>query len=111
MVYKLEAIVNHVVLPPQLPGKSDGRVDEIEHALANRLLDASRTLRDLNDGQVGHQWNWVRLALQKCMAINAGGRLERTSLLGAFQRLEQQDTLILHVSAQNAGLLMTRRFE
>ena len=110
----LESLCNHVALPPRLPGKQEHSINQIEHALTERLLDASRTLRDLvnltNNG-FGVQWDCIRRVLQTCKAINTGGKLNATSLLTEFRQVERNDLLILHVAEQNAGLLIRRQHE
>jgi hypothetical protein len=107
----LDSLVNHVALPPQLPGKADSNIDQIQHALTNRLLDASRTLRDQAKGESSSQWERIRNILQVCRTANAGGKLNKASLLAEFARLERKDFLILHVAEQNAGLLIRRNYE
>lgn len=107
----LELIFNHVALPPRLPGRHDHRIEEIECALTVRLLNASRELRDLMYSDFGDQWDSIRRSLQICKTVNAGGRLNKVSLVTEFQRLERKDLLILHVTEQNAGLLIRRHQE
>lgn len=107
----LESLVNHIALPPRLQGKRDDQIDQIELALANRLLDGSRTLRDLTSGNLSHEWDCIRQILQTCNVVNAGGTLDKSSLLTEFERLEPKDILILHVAEQNAGLLIWRHRE
>ena len=81
-------------------------MDRTEHALTDRLLDACRTLRDLTEGDLSSQWDSIRNILRICRAVNNGERLNKNSLLTEFRRLERKDLLILHVSEQNAGLLI-----
>jgi hypothetical protein len=107
----LGSLVNHVALPPQLPGKADSNVDQIQHALTSRLLDASRTLRDQTKGEFSSQWESIRNILHVCRTVNAGGKLNKASLLAEFGRLERKDFLILHVAEQNAGLLVRINYE
>ncbi|KAI9833796.1 MAG: hypothetical protein M1819_003531 [Sarea resinae] len=105
----IESLVNHVALPPRLPGKQDNRIEQIEQALTARLLDASRILRDLTDDSHRDQWDRLRRILETCKILNAGGKLSKSSLLKELQNLEHNDYLILHVSEQNAGLLIRRQ--
>jgi hypothetical protein len=107
----LESLVNHIALPPRLPGKVDGNVDQIQHALTGRLLDASRTLRDQTNGELSRQWESIRNILHISRTVNAGGKLNKTSLLTQFGRLERKYILILHIAEQNAGLLIRRHYE
>jgi hypothetical protein len=107
----LDSLVNHVALPPQLPGKADRNIDQIQLALTNRLLDASRILRDQTKGEFSSQWESIRNILQVCKTANASGKLNKASLLAEFARLERKDFLILHIAEQNAGLLIRRHYE
>ena len=52
--------------------------------------------------------NNLRLSLRMSKVVNAGGRLYRSSLMTAFLELQVGDFLVLHVSAQNAGLIIRR---
>lgn len=104
----LNALVNHIGLPPRLPGKQEEGIDEIEEALTVRLLNACRALSGLTEGELSQQWDRTRKILQICKVVNAGGKLDKASLLSEFQALERKDLLILHVTEQNAGLLIRR---
>lgn len=106
-----ESTVNHVVLPPRLPGKEESRLDQIENALINRLLDATCTLRDRANSEFSEKWERIRYALQICKVVNDGGKLDKTSLVTEFRRLKRNDLLILHIAEQNAGLLIRRCHE
>jgi|SRR5580698_1476788 hypothetical protein len=107
----LASLVNHITLPPGLPGKAENGIEQVEHALTGYLLDASRTIRDLTNGQFSHQWECIRNILQICRVVNAGGKLNKTSVLTEFRRFEHNGYLILHIAEQNAGLLIRRRYE
>lgn len=107
----LKSLVNHVALPPQLPGKLENKIEQVEHGLTGCVLDATRTLRDLTNGELSREWDCIRNTLHKCKAVNAGGKLNKTSLLTEFRRLEHKAPLILHVAEQNAGLLIRRGYE
>lgn len=105
----LESLANHVALPPRLPGKRESQLDQIENALTDRLLDASRTIRDLTHGEISQQWDGIRRILQTCRTINAGGKLDKKQLLTEFRGLGSKHVLIVHVAEQNAGLLIRRQ--
>ena len=107
----LESLFNHVALPPRLPAKQETNIEQIEHALTARLLDASRVLIDLTNIEFGEHWDHIRRLLQSCKVVNAGGRINKTSLLAALRSLGRNDLLILHIAEQNAGLLIRRHYE
>ena len=102
----LAAIFNHLVLPPKLPGTRDGDIGEIERQLAIRLINATETLRDLSNDESTEAWDYIQQSVKTCSIVNEDGRLNQTTLLDAFQRLQDKDGLILHVAEQNAGLLI-----
>ncbi|KAJ9648167.1 hypothetical protein H2199_001945 [Coniosporium tulheliwenetii] len=108
MAELLESLFNHVALPPRLPGKQDTRIEQIEQALTVRISDASRALGDFTNEKFRDQWNCIRRSLQACKTVNAGGKVSKTSLLAELRGLERRDLLIVHVTEQNAGLLVRR---
>ena len=108
---ELEAVFNHIVLPPRLPSKQDVQLHKVENALTDRLLNASRVLRDHINVEYDDQWSCIRRSLQTCKAVNVGGKLNKSSLLTHFRSLERKDILILHIAEQNAGLLVRRHRE
>ena len=107
----LEAVINHVALPPRLPAKADNDADQVEQALNGLLLNASKTLTDLAPGDLSRKWDITRNTLRICSEVNSGGKLDKASLLSEFQCLKCNDTLILHIKEQNAGLLIRRHQE
>ncbi len=107
----LESLFHHVVLPPRLPGKRETNIDAIERAIMDRLLTAIRTLRDFMSDKCPDQWGSLCRSLQICTALNAGGKLNIGSLLTESGSLERNGLLILHITEQNAGLLIRRHHE
>ena len=94
----LEPVYNHIVLPAKLPGGEDVNVEKINQRLVERLIHSARDFKD----------SFVDADIQCCKSLNASGKLNRTSLLAEFRRLGRNDLLILHVSEQNAALLIRR---
>ena len=108
MPSSLESIIHHVALNPQLPGQREGRIDKIEQELTARLVKATRTLCDVSDGTLHRQWDSTRCMLQTAKELNVGGKISKASLILELGRLSRDDVLILHVSEQNAALLIRR---
>jgi hypothetical protein len=104
----LEAIVNHIILPPRLPGQQDREIKEVDRHLTILLLEATRHLRALTTDKSPQALDDIELSLESCCEINEDGRLTETSLLNAFRGLHGKHGLILHIAAQNAGLLVYR---
>ena len=111
MANMLESLIHHVALPPQLPGKRESSIDRIEQALTDRLLKATRTLCSVTEGVQHRQWDFTRRTLQTCKELCVGGKVSKTSVLYEFGRLEHNELLILHITQQNAGLLVRRQRE
>jgi len=86
-------------------------MDRIELALINRLLNATRTLCSVSDGALYRHWDSTRRTLQVCKELNAGGKLSKSTLITEFRTLGVGELLILHVTEQNAGLLVRRTKE
>lgn len=107
----IESLIHHIALPPQVPAKQESRIDRVELGLTNCLLQATRTLCGITDGVQHRRWDTTRRTLQTCKELNVGGKLSKTSLLYEFGRLHHNEILILHVTQQNAGLLVRRQQE
>ncbi|KAK8250072.1 hypothetical protein IWZ00DRAFT_531073 [Phyllosticta capitalensis] len=105
----LEGLVNHVVLPEKLPGRQDENSPEIAAALTQRLLVASRTLKDVVSYEEFGHWDKVRRVILTAKEVhNHNGQLDKIALLKAFRELEPGGLIILHVREQNAGFLISR---
>lgn len=84
-------------------------MDEVNASLNNRLLEAVCVL-------LGRQWDHkskrnletIRKSLETCRDINIHGRLSKPALLHALSRLSPGSLIILHISQQNAGLIIRR---
>ncbi|MCJ1350906.1 MAG: hypothetical protein MMC33_000887 [Icmadophila ericetorum] len=101
----LESLYHHIVLPSCLPGRQEGNLVDIEVALTERLLHTSKFFRDAF-GESYNKWDCIRRSLQICKTLNAGGKLNKASLLTEFRSLERRDLIVLHIAEQNAGLLI-----
>lgn len=110
-VNMLDCLINHVALPPQLPGKREDNLIQIEEKLLMRFQNAARTLGEFDDNGLGNHLDFVRLVLEKCKILNARRKLDRKRLLGEFEKLRRDVPLILHVTEQNAGLIVWRQFQ
>ncbi|ESZ96422.1 hypothetical protein SBOR_3154 [Sclerotinia borealis F-4128] len=103
----LESLICHVALPPRLPGKED-RHDQLESAIMDHFITASKSMRDITSDETSKNWDWIRRSLEAAKLLNARGRLSKNSLLSEFQTLQQNVYLILNVVEQNAALLIYR---
>lgn len=103
-----ESLLNHLVLNPCPPGRQDARLDLIERAIIERVSDATNQLTRLADNPQVDALQSLRRSIETCKRVNAGGRLSKLSLLTAFRDLDNNDMIIIHVTEQNAGLLIRR---
>jgi hypothetical protein len=102
----LESLFNHIVLPPHLPGQQDTRLDRVERALVERLLDSTVKLSRLPHNDFVNDLESLRCSLETCRRVNSGGRLNKTSLLTAMRELHGRDFIALHITEQNAALII-----
>jgi hypothetical protein len=103
----LEAVFNHLVLPPKLPGQLDTDIEGIEHSILTRLIRACDTLSGFAGQEFAGTWASVCRSLRACLSITHG-RLIKASMLQEFRNLQPKNLLILHVVEQNAALLIRR---
>ncbi|KAI1458353.1 hypothetical protein F4805DRAFT_456984 [Annulohypoxylon moriforme] len=103
----LHSIYNHLVLPPQLPGKRDECIEAISHEVTKRILGACNGVGSLVDRQWSQAFQSLRASLTSCIDLNTG-RLDKATLLKHFRLLEPDHMLILHVIEQNAALIIRR---
>ena len=104
----LESLYHHLVLPPKLPGKAENDLHIIEKDLLRRLIQAVDLIKRALNNEAGNEYNTLKRCLDVCDVVNEDSRLKKSSLLGAFQELDQGDSLILHIKEQNASLLIQR---
>lgn len=103
-------LVNHVVLPERLPEKQEMDISLLGPALTERVLQASRMLRDFDHDNF-QLWDDLRRVLLEVKQINRDGPLDKAALVQAFRQLEPGGFIILHVKEQNAGMLVSRPLE
>ncbi|TGO58297.1 hypothetical protein BOTNAR_0183g00070 [Botryotinia narcissicola] len=106
----IESMVNHIVLPPRLPGRDD-RNEGLESAIIDHLITASRSMRSITRDKLSENWDWIRRSLETAKLLNTRGRLSRDTLLSEFQSLQKNIYLILNIAEQNAALLIYRSEE
>ncbi|KAI0121978.1 hypothetical protein F4814DRAFT_407109 [Daldinia grandis] len=102
----LKALFHHIALPAMLPRGSESNTEDIERGILDRLIIATKLMESIVDGTGWRIWNSIRRSLLACKTLNVGGKLERTYLASHLKQLRDSDLVILHVGAQNAGLLI-----
>jgi hypothetical protein len=105
----LESLCHHVALPALLPSRREANLANINFELTSLLFNACTDLRNFaTDDIFRTQWDCMREAIKTARLLNAGGNLDSDSLLAAFRELGGKKVLIIHISGQNAGLLIRR---
>ncbi|KAK4171158.1 hypothetical protein QBC36DRAFT_367904 [Triangularia setosa] len=111
------ALFNHLALPVHVPPSEDSNLDEIEMELTDRLIADVRLMCektrqqyqvDAHPSYISKAWDAIRLCLESSKAVNRNGRVNRTTLLSEFRYLGRRNALIIHISSQNAALLVHR---
>ncbi|KAK7749315.1 hypothetical protein SLS62_008284 [Diatrype stigma] len=123
----LHAVVNHIVLPPNIPGKQepDADLDAVSYDILARMIKACKEVatsfanRPYTETSAPsckestpslEAFQTLRVSLEACRVLNFDYLLDKTTLLKYFRTLEEDCalTLILHVVKQNAAILMRR---
>ncbi|OCL12896.1 hypothetical protein AOQ84DRAFT_417852 [Glonium stellatum] len=107
----LPLVFNHIALPPQLPGSHDSNIEEVGKDICARLLNANRHLTGLKSDILVQASHHVHQSLEICMLVNDVGRLNKSALLESMRDLKRGEVLILHITEQNAGLLIRRQVD
>ncbi|KAL1638643.1 hypothetical protein SLS58_008761 [Diplodia intermedia] len=104
----LEAQFNHLVLPARLPGKCDNNILRLEAAISDRLLDACRLVQGSATIDDYHEWDHLRRVLLVTKTVNSDNKIDKVALIQELRGLGPDGFLILHITEQNAGLLIRR---
>lgn len=105
---QLRAVVNHVVLPPDLPGSVDKDILDINQILLLRLRNACSELKICMKGEYLEGLELLERSLDHCQSLHLSPHLDSAQLQRAFRTLQDGETLMIHVEKQNAGLLVRR---
>ncbi|KAI0172821.1 hypothetical protein GGR52DRAFT_591328 [Hypoxylon sp. FL1284] len=103
----LQAVFNHLVLPPQVPGGQDADIEGLSSNVLARMTHACEAAESLVDSPWSKAFQSVRASLEACRALNSGC-LEKSTLCYYFRHLQADQVLILHVVEQNAAVLIRR---
>lgn len=101
-----EQLFHHIALPRDVPGREDRNLPAIESALLTRLTDATRLLSSyvvLSDQPHIHK---LVESLAACQSLHVDRAITKPALLRELRALQPGRTTILHVGAQNCGLLI-----
>jgi hypothetical protein len=99
-------VFNHLVLPPQLPGKQDTNIESTGDDIVVRLVHATDTLSRLAGHEQISPWHTIRQYLRRYRSLHVHGRLEKRSLTSKLCNFDREQPLLLHVAEQNAALIV-----
>jgi hypothetical protein len=99
-------LYHHTVLPRNVPGRENKNLYQIEGGLVRRLADAVKLL--VPHAPLGDlpSIDAIRLALSTCGSLNVDGKIDQNLLIKELRQLDAKQALILHVTEQNAALLV-----
>ncbi|KAF3941946.1 hypothetical protein ABW19_dt0206271 [Dactylella cylindrospora] len=103
-----EILFNHILLPDQLPNKEDADVDAVGSDLVGMVVAAVVDLRQLVYDRYYRELSLIIQSLWNFKRSNSNGVLNRQVLLDQFSKLERHEQLVLHVTQQNAAILVRR---
>ncbi|KAI1134677.1 hypothetical protein F5Y05DRAFT_422056 [Hypoxylon sp. FL0543] len=106
-MHQLHAVFNHLVLPPQVPGKQDSDVEALSREVCLRLIHACETVTALVEQPWTDEFQHLLTTLNTCVGLNSGG-LEKSLLIKTLRNLEPNSMLVLYVADQNSALLIRR---
>lgn len=99
-------VFNHLVLPPQLPGKQDANIGSTGDAIILRLIQATSTLSRIASQEQTSPWYAIRQHLRRCQCLHINGRLEKQTLISTFYNFNEEQPLLLHIAEQNTALIV-----
>lgn len=99
---------HHVVLPRDVPGREDSHLYQVEAEITRRLINATKQLALHAPPDDLAKLDTIRLMLSTCGALNVEGKIDKDMLAKELQQLENRQALVLHVTEQNAALLIYR---
>ena len=101
----LDELFNHLVLPPRLPGVQKS-IAAAEIALLDRLQSTAIKLREQAYSLDQTSYEALQSSLQACRSIHVNRNLDRRNLSEALLDIQPNHVLTLHITEQNAGLLI-----
>lgn len=97
---------HHAVLPRNVPSAENSELARVEAALLERLCGAAKEFAHHVPVEHHAAVDAVRLALSTCRTLNVDRTINKNVLAKELQQLGDGRLLILHVTQQNAALLV-----
>ncbi|KAE8553420.1 hypothetical protein EYB25_004802 [Talaromyces marneffei] len=103
----LELTFNHIAFPPKLPGTRDAKVEVVEKDILTRLRTAVHITKAYSsDNDATSVWEGLEESLEICQFVNENSFINREAMESTLLSIKPHHTLILHVTQQNAGLII-----
>ncbi|KAJ7614686.1 hypothetical protein DFH06DRAFT_1367976 [Mycena polygramma] len=109
----LNYVINHLFLPPKLPQKDDSIDVGLQQKLLQHISKCAQSfcqgLRDANVAdEVQTCWNRLQKTLERFAYIHTTSHVSEESLEEAINGMELDDVLCIHITCQNAGVILRR---
>ncbi|KAI5846642.1 hypothetical protein DFP73DRAFT_546547 [Morchella snyderi] len=102
----LSYIINHVFLPPKLPQEAETDVGERNSALLKVVRDIAEYYCERKGHDINEQWAPAVKMLTTLGKFDNNGSFNAEAFRKSVRYMESGDVLALHISAQNAGLIL-----
>lgn len=104
----LRSLYHHLVFPPRQPDREDDwkLQDQLVQELLRRVKEAAQELKDLAPAQCANKYDAIIASLSASKAVNIAHASQQQHLQSAFKDFRLPCPLIIHVTQQNAGLLV-----
>jgi len=108
--FVLRSLYHHLVLPPRQPGREDDWKLQLQlvEELLRRFRDAAQELKNYVPAQCADHYDAVIASLLASKAVSSAQAAQQQHLQTAFKALQPSRPLIIHITKQNAGLLVWR---
>ena len=105
----LPCLISHIGLPPHIPAQQEDPTEtsRLEQGMIDVLRRACLSLKQSLNGSLIGEYDQIDRILQNTKAVHNGGILEKASILTQLRAL-QDVPLLIHVTEQNAGLIIRR---
>ncbi|KAH8712053.1 hypothetical protein GQ44DRAFT_830197 [Phaeosphaeriaceae sp. PMI808] len=106
----LRSLYHHLVLPPRQPGREDDwkLQPRLIEELLRRVKDAAQELKNHASAQCANNYDAIIASLLASKAVNTAHASQQQDLQTAFKDFRLPCPLIIHITQQNAGLLVWR---
>ncbi|KAL3481036.1 hypothetical protein BJX99DRAFT_254014 [Aspergillus californicus] len=102
----MEQVFNHIALPRRVPGCSDRNTGDVNSEIISRAIRAVDTLCAFQHRASQKIYINVKRSLENCRSSHEDDQIDQSGLLQTFADVQHGTSLVVHIAAQNAGLLI-----